>query len=228
MKAVILCGGLGERLRPLTERTPKVMLDVKGKPILEYTLEYLKKFGLKDIILLCGHKHEEIENYFEDGSKFGVKIKYSIEKDKLGTAGAIKNAEKLIDTDFIIINGDVLTNFPLNELIAAFKKTNRNVMTLVKPNNPFGIARISETEGKICKIDEFVEKPKMKEWINAGYIVLKHPTLALFPEKGEAEKMVYPKLQEQGVLMGFLIGDKYFWKSVDSIKDLKELNAGVA
>lgn len=224
MKALVLCGGLGERLRPLTEDKPKAMLEVRGKPLLEYVIKFLKKNGLEDIVLLCGYKHEEIEKYFGDGKKFSVNLNYSVEEEKLGTAGAVANAIKYIDSDFIVVNGDVITDFPLKDMIKEFEKTGKNLMALVKPNNPFGIAKISEIDGKICRIDSFVEKPKMDEWINAGYLILKKDVFKMFRGRGDAESEVYPLLQKRGELLGFLIDDKYFWKSIDSIKDWKEVN----
>lgn len=224
MKAVILCGGLGERLRPYTKTVPKVMLEVNGKPILAYVIENLKAAGLTDIVLLCGYKHEIIKNSFGDGKKFNAKITYSIEKEKLGTGGAAKNAEKIIDDDFILVNGDNLTDFPIKELVEAFRKTGKNIMALVKPNNPYGVAKIKNVDGSICEIENFVEKPKMNEWINAGLIVLKKSVLQIFPKEGEAEIEVYPKLQQKGELLGYLIEEKYFWKGVDTTKDWKEAN----
>lgn len=221
MKAVILCGGLGERLRPKTETVPKVMLEVKGKPILEHQINFLKKFGLKDIVLLARQQSEKIEEYFGDGKKFGVKIEYSVEKEKLGTAGAVKNAERLIDDDFLLINGDVITNFPLDELLEI---KGRNVVSLVRPENRFGVAKISNIKGKTCLVEKFIEKPKMDVWINAGYTVLKKSTLKTFPEKGDIEKTVYVELAERKELSGYLIGEEYFWKAIDTPKDLKEAN----
>lgn len=226
MKSLILCGGLGERLRPHTESIPKVMLEIKGKPILEYVVNFLKKYGQTDLVLLCGYKPEEIENYFGDGKKFGVQIKYSIEKEKLGTGGAVRNARDLIGGgDFLLVNGDVITNFDLNEQKKEFYKSNKKcVMSLVRPENPFGVAEIEDVVGKVCKIKSFLEKPKMKEWIHAGYDMLKEVTIEMFPEKGDAERVVFPKLWEENELLGFLIGDNYSWTSIDTSKDLKKMN----
>ncbi len=224
MKALILCGGLGERLRPYTEKVPKVMLEVDGKPILEHIIERLKDAGINDIVLLCGYLYHKISQYFTDGKKFGVTINYSVEKEKLGTAGAVKNAKKFIDNDFILINGDIVTNFPLKDLLDAFQKTGKNVLSLVRPFNPFGVAKISHVNGSICRIDMFEEKPKMNEWINAGYTVMKRSTIDIFPEKGDVETEVYPKLQDEGSIVGFMIEDKYFWKSIDTSKDWREMN----
>ena len=224
MKVAILCGGLGERLRPLTETVPKVMLEVNGKPVLQHVIQTVKSVGFTEIILLCGYRSEVIKNYFGDGKKFGIKIIYSVETEKLGTGGAVKNAENFLADDFVLVNGDNLTDFPLKNLVDAFRKHKQNMMTLVRPNNPYGVAKIKPLDGNVCQIEDFVEKPKMTEWINAGFLVLQKNTLDMFPKKGEAEREVYPILQKQGKLLGFLIGNEYFWKGVDTSKDLTEAN----
>jgi mannose-1-phosphate guanylyltransferase len=224
MKALVLCGGLGERLRPYTESVPKVMLEVNGKPILQHVIEHLKASGLTDIVLLCGYKHEIIKKFFGDGKNFGVKLTYSVETEKLDSGGAVKNAEKFIDGDFLLVNGDNLTNFPIKELVAEFEKRKQNIMALVRPNNPYGVAKIKNIDGNVCEIVGFEEKPKMNEWINAGFIALKKETLKLFPEKGQAERLVYPLLQKRGELLGYLIPDNFFWKGIDTVKDLREAN----
>jgi NDP-sugar pyrophosphorylase family protein len=224
MIALILCGGLGERLRPHTEKVPKVMLEVNGRPILEQIIGRLKESGITEIVLLCGYLYEKIALHFGDGKKFGVNIQYSVEKEKLGTGGAVKNAKKFVDEDFILINGDVVTDFPLKDLIDAFGKTGKNVLCIVRPFNPFGVAKISHVDGSVCRIDSFEEKPKMNDWINAGYTVMKRSVIDDFPDKGDVETQVYPKLQADGEILGFMIEDKYFWKSIDTSKDLREMN----
>ena len=222
MQAIILCGGLGERLRPYTEKLPKVMLDFKGKPILEHVVNHIKSCGIDDFILLCGYKNEEIKKYFGNGSKFGVKIIYSLEKGRLGTAGAVSNAKDLIKGDFLLVNGDVITNFPIGRLLAEFEKNHKPILSLVKPKNPFGVAEI-ENAGTAIKIKSFIEKPMIKEWINAGYTVMPKILLKLFPKDGDVETDVYPKLSKAGELYAFLLDDKSEWKSIDTHKDLKEI-----
>lgn len=224
MKAVILCGGLGERLRPKTETVPKVMLEVKGKPILQYSIENCKSAGLSEIVLLCGYRHEVIEKYFGDGKRMGLSISYSIEKEKLGTGGAVKNAQKLINDDFLLINGDNFTNFPLSDLLAAFKESDASIMALVRPKNPYGVANLKNIRGNIAEIESFVEKPAMSEWINAGMTALKKETITLFPEKGDVERTVYQVLQKQSKLLGYMIGEKYIWKGIDTVKDFNEIS----
>lgn len=230
MKALILCGGIGERLKPHTETVPKAMIEVNNKPLLQHVIEFLKLNRITDIVILCGYLSHVIREFFGDGSKFGVRISYSVETEKLGTAGAVNNAKRLIDDDFLLINGDVLTNFSLNEMIHEFKTREENIMALVRPFNPYGVAQVKKISSRVGKLESFIEKPKMQEWINAGYVALKKSALEIFPEKGDVEKLVYPKLQEKGQLLAYFIDDKYFWKAIDTSKDLREVNsnAGVA
>ncbi len=116
MKAIILAGGRGKRLRPITDYVPKPLVPIKNIPIIEWQIKYLKKYGVNEVIICTGYKTKMIENYL--GMKnIGVKIKFSIEKSPLGTGGAIKKAGKMInDKSFFVINGDVITNIDLNKL----------------------------------------------------------------------------------------------------------------
>src|SRR3989344_9462114 len=124
MKAIILAGGLGERLRPLTLNTPKPLLLVKGKPIVQRSIENLKKHGIKDIILSVGYKAEKIKDYFLDGEKFGVNISYNIEESPLGTGGAVKEIVKKysIKNDFVLVWADNLTDVNVKQLIAEHER----------------------------------------------------------------------------------------------------------
>ena len=117
MKAVILAGGLGTRLRPLTNSKPKPMLPVGEKPILEHLVEWTKKGGIKSIVLCVSYLRKSIEDYFEDGKKFGVTIEYAISKKPLATAGQLKTAEEFIDNDFVCMYGDSIFNFSLRNMI---------------------------------------------------------------------------------------------------------------
>ncbi|MFA4889338.1 MAG: nucleotidyltransferase family protein [Candidatus Omnitrophota bacterium] len=105
-QAVILTGGEGRRLRPITETIPKSMIPIKGKPFLRYQLDLIKTFGINEVLILVGYLGEEIIKYFKDGKKFGLQIDYSFEKQLLGTAGALKNAEKKLNNYFLLLNGD--------------------------------------------------------------------------------------------------------------------------
>lgn len=119
MKVLILAGGRGTRLGELTKDTPKPMIEINGKPFLEYQINYLKQHKLTDIVLCVGYLHEQIIDYFGDGSKFGVKIQYSIEETPLGTGGAIKNAETLLeqDNEFVVINGDTFLELNYSQFL---------------------------------------------------------------------------------------------------------------
>jgi len=112
MKVVILAGGYGKRLRPMTDKTPKPLLPVSGKPILFWQIKWLKHFGLKEIILCVGHLKERIIEEIGDGEKYGVNVEYAIEEKPLGTGGALKNAEKILSEEdrFLMVNGDILTD----------------------------------------------------------------------------------------------------------------------
>src|SRR3989344_1309361 len=112
-QAFVLAGGKGERLRPLTHSIPKPLVKVNGKPILEYSVELLAENGVEEIILSIGYMHEKIEEFFGSGKKFGAGIKYAVEKEPLGTGGALKNAEEMLDEEFFMLNGDNIADFDL-------------------------------------------------------------------------------------------------------------------
>ncbi len=122
--AVIIAGGRGTRLAPLTDTVPKPMLDVCGKPILLWQVELLKKCGIRNFVFCTHYLHEVIETYFGDGSKFGIKINYAVEKEPLGTGGALVNARNFLSVDFILLAGDIVTNFNVQELIDFHKQRN--------------------------------------------------------------------------------------------------------
>src|ERR1700733_11192144 len=119
-QAIILAGGRGERLRPLTTDRPKPMITVFDRPLLAYTLQWLKEAGIEDVVISCGYRHDVIRDYFQDGSGFGVKIQYSIEDKPLGRGGGIKLASHMLHAEpapILVANGDVITDFPLADLL---------------------------------------------------------------------------------------------------------------
>jgi mannose-1-phosphate guanylyltransferase len=203
MKAIILAGGLGTRLRPLTNETPKPLLPVGGKPIVEHAINNFKKYGITDIILSIGYKADKIKDYFGDGNKFGVNISYCIEDEPLGTGGAIKKAAKDIHETYLAINGDNLADFNWKEIIGVHKKNNAQVTLSLFPVEDvtqFGIARL---EGD--KILEFIEKPTVEEapsnLNNAGGYVIEPEALDILPEGvSSIERDCFEKLASQGVV----------------------------
>ncbi|MFB5636196.1 MAG: NDP-sugar synthase [Nitrosopumilus sp.] len=212
MKAIILAGGRGKRLRPITDYVPKPLIPIKNIPIIEWQLKYLKKFGIDEVIICTGYKQEMIESHL-NAKKIGIKIKYSIENTPLGTGGAIKKAGKLIkDKSFFVINGDTITNIDLRKLSAQL-----NSIASVELRTNFGVL-----ETKDDKIIKFKEKKEISNlWMNAGIYHLQKNILLDLPAKGDIEKTVFPDYAKKGKLHIVKFKDVK-WYSVDSFKDMEE------
>ncbi len=220
MKAVILAGGFGKRLRPLTDSKPKPLLRVAGVPILLWQLNWLKEHGIDDFVLCVGYMNEKIINYVGDGSRFGVNTEYSIEETPLGTGGALKNATRLLENEerLIVLNGDILTNIDPKELYKPVGGTVEATIAVVPLPSPYGIIDIEEDE----TIREFREKPLLEEhWINAGAYCISSSILSDLPDKGNIETTTFPKLAEAGGIKAVRYRDA-FWRSIDSHKDIEE------
>ena len=181
MKAVILAGGLGTRLRPLTNNKPKPMLPVGEKPILEHLIEWTKKGGVKSIVICVSYLRKSIEDYFEDGSKFGVKIEYAISNKPLATAGQLKTAEEFIDDDFVCMYGDSIFNFSLKNMIKQHV-TKKSFVTMslneFKTNLPYGVIETS----KNGKVTSWNEKPEIKGNVNMACYVMNPNIFDLIPK----------------------------------------------
>ena len=212
MKAIILAGGRGKRLRPITDYVPKPLVPIKNIPIIEWQLKYLKKFGIKEVIICTGYKQEMIENHL-NMKNIGIKIKYSIEKTPLGTGGAIKKAGEMIkDRSFFVINGDTITNIDLKKLV-----TKKNVIAAIELRTKYGIL---ETEND--KIMDFKEKKEISDtWMNAGIYHLQKEILKELPTRGDIEKTVFPDYAKKGILNTIKFKNAK-WYSVDSFKDMEE------
>ena len=212
MKAIILAGGRGKRLRPITDYVPKPLIPIKNIPIIEWQIKYLKKFGISEVIICSGYKTEMIENYLKN-KKLGIKITFSIENKPLGTGGAIKKAGKKIrDKSFIVINGDIITNIDLKKLM---KKENSIASIQLKTN--FGI--LQTDENKIIKFDE---KKEIKNiWMNAGIYHLNKETIKELPNVGDIEKTLFPDYAKKEKLSTIKFTNSK-WYSVDSFKDMDE------
>ena len=181
MKAVILAGGLGTRLRPLTNKTPKPMLPIGEKPILEHLVNWTKKGGIKSVILCVSYLKESIEDYFGDGEEFGVKIEYAISKKQLATAGQLKTAEKFIDDDFVCMYGDSIFNFSLRSMIKQHSiKKPFVTMSLneYKTTLPYGVIETSK-KGKVVNWNE---KPEIKANVNMGCYIMNPQVFNLIPK----------------------------------------------
>ena len=219
MITVILAGGLGKRLRPLTSDRPKPMIQINNTPIIELQVKWLKKFGITDIIVLVGHLREKIKHHLADGKKFGVNISYIEENVPLGTGGALKNAKDHIiqngnsDPGFFVINGDILTN------LDPFTISDKGSMTLalVPLKSTFGIV---ETDGDL--VSKFVEKPYIEDrWVNAGVYYFSNDIFDYLPDNGNLETVTLPMLVEKQKLKAKKFSNNY-WRSIDSHKDVDE------
>ncbi len=218
MKAVVMSGGFGTRIQPLTNSIPKPMLPVMNRPMMEHIIRKLKKIGIDDIIVLLYFKPEIIKNYFGDGSRFGVKITYVLPDADYGTAGAVKCAQKYLDDDFIIVSGDLVTDFDFSKIIEYhLQRSAKITITLTSVENPlqFGVV-ITDHKGRIKK---FLEKPGWGEvfsdTINTGIYVLKPEILDFIPENisFDFSKDLFPRLmQEQMILWGYTA--KGYWRDV--------------
>jgi mannose-1-phosphate guanylyltransferase len=180
MKAVILAGGLGTRLLPYTKTLPKPMLPLEKKPILEYVIKWIKKYGIKDIVLCASYKHEKIKEYFQDGKRFGVNIEYAISKKPLSTAGQLKTAEKFIDDAFVCVYGDSIFNHSLRLMISH----HQNVKPLVtmclfnyKYQVKYGV--IKEIDGDV---EAWEEKPIRTVKINTGCYIFESKIFSFIPK----------------------------------------------
>lgn len=185
MKAIIIAGGQGIRLRPLTCNIPKPMMPVIGKPVLHYAIELLKKFGITDIGITLEYLPDEIINYFGDGSEYGVKLRYFIEDIPLGTAGSVKNAEDFLDDTFIVISGDALTDIDISKAVE-FHKKKKSVATLILKEVSMPLDYGVVLTDKDGKIKGFLEKPGWGEvfsdMVNTGIYVLE-PEIFKYYEK---------------------------------------------
>lgn len=203
MQAVILAGGEGTRLRPLTSNLPKPMIPLVNRPFLERMIDYLKRHGVTEVILAMGYLPDKIQDYFGDGRGLGVKLTYSVEQKPLGTAGAVKLVGPLIKGTFIVLNGDIVTDMDLSEEIRLHhsrKATATLFLVPVEDPSRFGVVEL-DAESRILR---FTEKPKREEaranTINGGCYILEPEIFAHIPadEHYMFERGLFPKLVEVG------------------------------
>ena len=203
MKAVILIGGEGTRLRPLTCNTPKAMVPILNRPFLEHLLGYLKRHAITDAILAVGYLPDSIKSCLGDGTEFGVRLTYLVKESPLGTAGAVKNAESLLDGPFVVFNGDILTEIDLTTMTQRHQEVKPKVSIALTPVDDPTIYGVVETDAKHM-VQRFVEKPSWDKvttnMINAGIYILEPEVLAQIPTSGPCmfENYLFPRLLEMG------------------------------
>lgn len=218
--AIILAGGKGERLRPFTNDRPKVMVELDGKPILLWQIEWLKSFGITNFILTVSYKYEVVREYFGDGSKFDIQLDYSIEETPLGRGGALKKAFKsklLKDVENVIAtNGDIITKFDVSQMVKKHEEENGLISLLLVPYiSRWGLVKVDEND----HVTGFDEKPRLPYWINGGIYVLNKAVEPLLPDIGDHEYETFPKIPKERFLAFKYEG---FWRAVDVVKDKSE------
>ncbi|MCH7841510.1 MAG: nucleotidyltransferase family protein [Chloroflexi bacterium] len=225
MYALILAGGKGERLRPLTDTLPKPMVQVRGKPILEHQVAWLKSGGVTDVVFLAGYRWEAIKDHFGDGKAFGVNAHYSVEDSPLGRGGAIKAGFPKVpgnEETVAVLNGDIITAETLDNL-SAYHRERRSAnpshlatIMVVPMVSPYGLVDMDESG----TVTGFREKVEMEHWINAGIYLFERSIAAELPDLGDHETETFPRLAKAGRLAA--MRSRRFWRSVDSFKDLRE------
>ncbi len=228
LKAVILVGGPGTRLQPLTFSVPKSLVPVLNRPVMEHMIAYLKQFGVEDIILTLSYLPDAIRNHFGDGRDFGVRLTYCLEKDPLGTAGAVKNAGDQLDSSFIVLNGDVFTEMDLAEMHSFHvKKKARATIALTWVDNPSAFGVVETDSGS--RVQRFIEKPPpgtaTTNWINAGTYILEPEVLNYIPANQHYmfERGLFPRLLDAGEPV-FGYPYRGYWLDMGTLEQYFSLN----
>jgi len=224
MYALILAGGKGERLRPLTDTLPKPMVPLCGKPILCYQIEWLKQVGVTDVVFLVGYRWEAIRDYFGDGHRFGIRAHYSVEESPLGRGGAIRKGFCLVPEDVqlvIVLNGDTIAAEKLDAVVDRHQanKTDDSsylaTIMVVPMVSPYGLVDLGPEDHVVG----FREKVEMPFWINAGIYVFDRLIAAELPEVGDHETETFHRLAKSGKISA--VKSWAFWRGIDSFKDLE-------
>ena len=210
---LILAGGRGTRLQPLTHELPKPLIPLHDRPLIEHIVDLFKRYDIKDVIVSVGYKKEKIKDALGNGKHLGVNITYVEEKEPLGTAGPIRLAKPYLNETFIVCNVDELKEIDLREMYSFHKQnhaTTTIALTTVKDPSIYGVAIL-----KGNRILDFVEKPKKgaspSNLINAGLYMMEPETINYIPEGNSSlEKDVFPKLAKEGKLFGYPFGGQWY------------------
>ena len=231
MKAVIMAGGFGTRLRPLTSNIPKPMVPMVNKPMMEHIVELLKAHGIKDIVSALFYQPNVITTYFGDGSAWDINMHYRKAEADYGTAGCVRFSKEFLDERFIVISGDVLTDFDLTAALRFHEqKKAKATLLLTRVSNPlqYGVV-LTREDGKITR---FLEKPSWGEvfsdTINTGIYILEPDVLELIPEKQEFDfsKNLFPLLLERDLGLYGYIAEGY-WKDIGSLNEYQDAHSDV-
>ena len=213
MKALILAGGRGTRLRPVTDYLPKPLIPIRNVPLIEWQVRYLRRHGIGEVIVCSGYRTEMIENHLGMKRDLAGGIRFSVERSPLGTGGAIKRAARTIDDEsFVVINGDVLTDIDLGRLTSV-----PNSVASVPLRTRFGT--LTAEGGLVTGFREKGEVPGL--WMNAGIYHLRRDVVGDLPARGNIEETLFPDYAARGKLREVRFGNAV-WHSVDSFKDMEE------
>jgi len=234
MQAVVLVGGEGRRLRPLTDTRPKPMMQLVDRPFVAHQIDLLRRHGVTDVVFSCGYRPDALRAHFGDGEALGVRLRYVVDPEPLGTAGAVANARPLLDGgEVLVLNGDILTDLDLTAVLAAHRAAGGDgsiVLTPVADPSAYGLVRLAPDRA----VREFVEKPSPSQLIpgepyriNAGTYVLGPAALDLIPS-GRAcsiEREIFPALAAGGRLFGHP-SDAY-WRDIGTHASYLEAHTDV-
>jgi NDP-sugar pyrophosphorylase family protein len=228
-QAIILAGGRGERLRPLTDDRPKPMVKADGTPLIAYELGWLAKYGVTRIIVSCGYRWEALQAYLGNGSRWGLDIVYAVERERLGRGGGIRWAMSCLapgQAPIVVANGDNVLDIDLEAMLKRHAETRATATVALAPL--ISARGIVETDDR-DRIVRFREKPELPHWINAGVYIFARQMAELLPAKGDHEDVLFPRLAAEGRLYAYKTRD--LWRTVDTAKDLaqitRELQAGL-
>ena len=226
MKAVILAGGQGSRLRPLTENVPKPMVSVLGRPIMEHIVGHIKKFGIRDIVSTLHYRPQSIRDHFADGTEFGVNMFYTLETEPLGTAGSVKLGQKYLDETFLVMGGDALVDFDFGAFLEFHQKTKAKVslcLTRVRDPGEFGIV-ITDNDGRVLR---FLEKPGPSEvfsdTVNTGIYLIEPEVLDHIPMHKQYDFAgdLFPALMALGEPIYGYVAEGY-WSDIGTLEQLRQ------
>lgn len=212
IQGVILAGGLGTRLKPLTEQVPKPLVRVGGRPFLEHQLELLKSYRVTDILLLVSYRGWMIEEHFGNGTRFGLRIDYAQEETPRGTGGALKNAEKKLQEEFLLLNGDTFLPIDYRDLVERYRQRRPLGLVVANENRLPGLANNLgvDPEGRVTAYNK--REPAGLTHVDAGVAVLSRGILALIPPRRvcSLEEEIYPRLIERGELWAFPTRERFY------------------
>src|SRR6202142_2428115 len=212
MQAVILARGLGKRMRPLTESVPKPMIAVRGKPFLHHQFELLRSFGIRRIVLLVAYLGEQIEKHFGDGAALGLHLRYSHEPEPLGTGGALKNAEAMLDEEFLLLNGDTYLAIDYAALANAFRASEAMAMIVAYENSGARVPSNLALSADASVVTYRKSDPHGLTHVDAGVIALRRDVLAEIPNgrKCSLEEEIFPKLIERGQMKAWVTNEPFY------------------